>query len=340
MRIEMGEKKILITGGTGSVGVTLVETLLRLKPNVVRIFSNDEDGLNRLESRLGQGKVRFLFGDVRNLSRLEHAMEDIDIVFHLASLKHVSTCEHDPLEAVETNVIGTQNVVEASLREEVSKVIFTSSDKAANPQNVLGITKLLAEKLITAANLRCTRCIFSSIRFGNILWSRGSVSDIVRRELEKKEKVMNVTDPDMTRFVLPVSQAVDLILKALGLMAGGEVFVPKISPVSVATLLKSITRYGASRFGFDSDEIKLRMVGARDGDKLYEELFTEHEAKRTLELKNLFIILPSMLELREKLEQRYLNMGARPTKSKSYSSRDVKLLSDVQMCKLLETKDF
>lgn len=337
MSEELERKSILITGGTGSIGVALVQVLLKFGPKVVRVFSNDEDELYALGQKLEAHKnLRLLVGDLRDISRLRHAIENIDIVFHLAALKHVPLCEYNPFEAIKTNVIGTQNLIEVAIAEEVDKVIFTSSDKAASPANVLGATKLLAEKLITAANYYKgpRKTIFSSVRFGNVLGSRGSIIPLLKKQIESYKKV-TITDPNMTRFTMRMDEAIELILKALKIMLGGEVFVFKMPAVKVADLVEVVVDTQALKGAYKPEEVKVEVVGARPGEKSYEELMGEEEARRAVELEDIFVVLPHITELFNRLKDYYADMGAKPAELKPYSSRESVLLSKEEIKKLL-----
>jgi FlaA1/EpsC-like NDP-sugar epimerase len=333
---KISGKNILITGGTGSIGVALTKKLLEFNPRVLRIFSHDENELSQLEQKLhDQKSIRFLIGDVRDISRLQLAMENIDLVFHLASLKHVPICEYNPFEAVKTNVLGTQNLIAVAIREEVEKVIFASSDKAANPANVLGATKLLAEKLMTAANYfkGPRKTIFSSVRFGNVLGSRGSIIPLIKTKIN--DKVVTITDPNMTRFIMPMDQALNLMLKALELMGGGEVFVFKMCPIRVVNLIEAIVEIEAEKNNYRPEEVKMKLIGSRPGEKLYEGLMSEEESTRALELEDMFIILPHIPELFEKLLDHYSNMGTRLVQPRAYNSRDSEFLTKAKIKELL-----
>jgi len=337
MSEELKRKSILITGGTGSIGAALVQVLLKFGPKVVRIFSNDEDELYALGQKLEAHKnVRLLVGDLRDISRLRRAIENIDIVFHLAALKHVPMCEYNPFEAVKTNVIGTQNLIEVAMAEEVETVIFTSSDKAVSPANVLGATKLLAEKLIVAANYYKgpRKTIFSSVRFGNVLGSRGSIIPLLKMQIENYKKV-TITDPNMTRFIMPMDEAIELMLKALRIMLGGEIFVFKMPAVKVADLVDVVVNTQAPKADFKPEEIKVEVVGVRPGEKLYEELMGEEEARRAVELEDVFVVLPHITELFDRLKDYYADMGAKPAQLKPYSSRESVLLSKEEIKELL-----
>jgi FlaA1/EpsC-like NDP-sugar epimerase len=288
------DKKILITGGTGSIGSELVRKLLECSPKVIRIFSNDENAQFDLEQELKEyNNLRFLVGDIRDKERLKMASEDIDIVFHAAALKHVPLCEYNPFEAIKTNVIGTQNLLETAIDEEVEKVVTISTDKAVNPVNVMGATKLLAERLTIAANyyrgLRKT--VFSCVRFGNVLGSRGSVVQLFEKQIKKGGPV-TVTSPDMMRFVMSPQRAIELMLKAAEIAKGEEIFIFKMPALRVGTLAEVMIEKLAPKYGYDPKKIKVKLIGRRKGEKLYEELMTEDEATNAYETKDMLVVLP------------------------------------------------
>ncbi|NQT30401.1 MAG: polysaccharide biosynthesis protein [Candidatus Saganbacteria bacterium] len=298
MREHFKGKKILVTGGTGSIGSEIVRQLLSYDPETIRVYSNDEDAQFNLSQEVGaKGRVRFLFGDIRERERLKWAMQGIDVVFHAAALKHVSACEFDPFEAVKTNVMGTENVIKIALEENVEKVINISTDKAANPINVLGATKLLAERItISANNYRGKkRTILSSVRFGNVLASRGSVVPIFLKQIKNGGPV-TVTDPDMTRFVMTIPQAVGLILKATFLADGGEIFILKMPAVKIGLLAEAMVEMFAPALGYKASDIKIENVGVRAGEKYHEELMTHMEESNAKEMDGLFVVSSQMLD--------------------------------------------
>jgi len=329
-------KKILVTGGTGCIGSELVRRLLKYKPKVIRIFSNDEDNTFRMMQELGRGgNKRFLIGDIRDKERLMLAMEGIDIVYHTAALKHVPLCEYNPFEAIKTNVLGTQNVIEAALSNDVDKVINISTDKAVNPINTMGATKLLAEKLVMDANFYkgLRKTIFSCVRFGNVLFSRGSVIPLFEEQIRQK-KPITITDPDMTRFMMSISDTIDLVFKATLMAKGREIFILKMPVVRLGDLTDVVIEKYAQEYGYKKGDIKKKIVGPRPGEKMFEELMTETEAKMAFETDDMLII-PPQLELPDiKLEVPNYP-GARYSKLNRYISRDVKPLSKKEIKKLL-----
>jgi FlaA1/EpsC-like NDP-sugar epimerase len=287
-------RKILITGGTGSIGSGLVRRLLEFNPKVIRIFSNDENALFDLEQELKEySNLRFLVGDVRDKERLKKATENMEIVFHAAALKHVPLCEYNPFEAIKTNVIGTQNLLEVAIDMNVEKVITISTDKAVSPVNVMGATKLLAERLTIAANYYkgLRRTVFSCVRFGNVLGSRGSVVRLFEKQIQNGGPV-TLTDPDMVRFVMSMDRAIELVLKAAEMAKGEEIFIFKMPALHIKNLADVMIQRLAPKYRYDSKDIELRITGRRKGEKLYEELMTEDEAANAYETEDMLIVLP------------------------------------------------
>ncbi len=287
-------KTILVTGGAGSIGSELVRSVLKYSPKTVRVLDNDETRLFELEHSIHDSHIRTFVGDVKDYERLKRAIEDVDLVFHAAALKHVPLCEYNPFEAVKTNVVGTQNVINASLDEEVEKMILISTDKAVNPTNVMGATKLLAERLTISANNykgRRKTC-FSCVRFGNVLNSRGSVLPVFIKEIQNGGPV-TITDPCMTRFTMSIPRAISLILRACEMAQGGEIFILKMNCINVMDLAEAAIEFFAPRYGFDQKAIPLKTVGRRPGEKDFEELMSSEEAKIVSECGDLYIIDPN-----------------------------------------------
>jgi len=318
------DKTILVTGGVGSIGTELVKRLIELDPKAIRVFDNNETGLFNLDHELTTEKMRTLIGDVRDYKRLRRAFEDVDVVFHTAALKHVPLCEYNPFEAVRTNVIGTQNAINAALEERVQTFIFISTDKAVNPRNVMGATKLLAERLVISANYykgkRKTR--FSCVRFGNVLDSRGSVIELFKKQIAQS-KCITITDPKMTRFVMGIPEATELILKAGEIAGGGELFVLKMPALYIGDLAAAAIEVFAPLYGYKPDEIKTKIVGKRRGEKLFEELFTDDEARDAVDQDGLIVLYTE--EDRSATERIRFN----------YTSNSAKKISTSEIKKLL-----
>lgn len=278
------DKTILVTGGTGSFGRAFLNYVLtKFSPRKVIVFSRDEYKQYDMAKKFGKDRrVRFFLGDVRDKDRLARALWRVDYVIHAAALKQVPAAEYNPFEFVKTNVIGSQNVIEASIDNHVKKVIALSTDKAANPINLYGATKLCSDKLFIAANAyaggRETK--FAVVRYGNVLGSRGSVIPLF---LEQKEKgTITITDRRMTRFWITLSQAVAFVIKCFEMMDGGEIFVPKIPSMKVVDLAKTIC-----------PKCKMEEIGIRPGEKLHEVMIPKDDARNTIEFEDFYVIMPS-----------------------------------------------
>lgn len=284
-------KKVLVTGGSGSIGQKIVKELLNYDVDVVRVLDNNETALFDLEQDLNSPKIRTLVGDIRDYKRLERAFKDIDVIFHAAAYKHVPLCEYNPMDAVKTNVIGTQNIIDAAINCGVEKVILISTDKAVTPVNVMGATKLLAERLMISSNVYSGRdgTKFSCVRFGNVLNSRGSVIPIFKKQI-KNGGPLTITDERMTRFIMHIHEAAKLILNAGSLSDGGEIFILKMPSVRVPDLAEAMIEYYAPKYGFDTADIDIEVIGKRIGEKLHEDLMTPDEIIYAEDHGDLFII--------------------------------------------------
>lgn len=275
---------VLVTGGTGSFGKKFIETMLRdYHPRKIIVFSRDE--LKQHEMRISgfdHVDLRYFIGDVRDLNRLRRAMQGVDVVVHTAALKQVPACEYNPMEAIKTNVLGSSNVIEAALDAGVSKVMALSTDKAVNPINLYGATKLAAEKLFVQSNAYAggTATRYSSVRYGNVVGSRGSVIPVFLKQ-KNKEK-LTITDVRMTRFWITLDQGISFVIRCIEQMQGGEVFVPKIPSMKVVDIAKVI-----------APDAELEAIGIRPGEKLHEVLIHEDEARLTIELEDMFVVQPS-----------------------------------------------
>lgn len=281
--MDWKDKTVLITGGTGSFGHKFVETMLAdHHPAKIIVFSRDELKQHEMRSSgFDDPTLRYFIGDVRDRLRLRRAMHDVDIVVHAAALKQVPACEYNPIEAIMTNIMGARNVVEAALDTGVEKVMALSTDKAVNPINLYGATKLAAEKLFVQSNAYAagTGTRFACVRYGNVLGSRGSVVPVFRQQREGGR--ITITDERMTRFWLAIDQGVRFTITAIERMQGGEVFVPKIPSMRVVDLAKAI-----------APDAELEFIGIRPGEKLHEVLISEDESRHTLELDDLFVVEP------------------------------------------------
>ncbi len=284
-------KQILVLGGTGSIGSVIVKELLRYNPKQVRVYSRDESKhQDLLHSLKDSSKVRSLVGDIRDYGRLNFAMDGIDIVFNAAAMKHVPLCEYNPFEAIKTNVLGTQNVLDIALKHNVEKVITISTDKAAEPNSTLGATKLLAERLtaVTHAYKGNRRTVFSAVRFGNVLGSSNSLLPTIRRQVLTGQPV-TITDARMTRFIMPVESAVQLVFKAVANMKGGEIFVLKMPSVRIEDLIKEYVGLLREKNNIRR-KISYTYIGKQPGEKMHEKLVSQHETEEVLEKGALFAI--------------------------------------------------
>jgi UDP-N-acetylglucosamine 4,6-dehydratase len=281
-------KRILVTGGTGSFGKAFVKRLDELLEfRRIVIFSRDELKQYEMEqsfSRESVARLRFFIGDVRDLARLEMAMRDIDYVIHAAALKQVPAAEYNPFECIHTNVLGAENVVRAALRNGVSRVIALSTDKASNPINLYGASKLASDKIFVAANhlSGSTKNRFSVVRYGNVIGSRGSVVPLFRKLMAEGADSLPITDENMTRFWITLREGVDFVLSCLEMMRGGEIFVPKIPSMRITDLARTM-----------APGLKHNVVGIRPGEKLHETMITEGDARTTVEMADRFVIEPA-----------------------------------------------
>lgn len=288
---EINGKTILITGGTGSFGKKFVERIINnYKPKKLIIFSRDELKQFDMQSIFPANKypfIRFFIGDIRDFNRLEMALRGVDIVIHSAALKHVPIAEYNPYECIQTNVIGAENLVRASLKCGVQKVIALSTDKAVSPINLYGASKLAADKIFIAGNnIRGTDpTIFSVVRYGNVVGSRGSVIPFFQKLIKEGVDSLPITDESMTRFWITLNQGIDFILSNLAIMKGGEVFIPKIPSMKIVDIARSLY-----------PKIKTHNIGIRPGEKLHEWMLTSDESYKTIELNDRYVILPSFMK--------------------------------------------
>ena len=288
----LNDKVVLITGGTGSFGQKFAEIVFeKYKPKKVIIFSRDEFKQNEMSKRFPSGRfnIRYFLGDIRDKNRLERAFENVDFVVHAAALKQVPALEYNPMEAVKTNILGADNIADVAVDKGVKKVIALSTDKAVNPINLYGATKLVAEKIFIDANAYGGyRVKFSAVRYGNVVASRGSVIELFLKLRKQNVSEFPITSERMTRFWMTLEQSVELVLKALQESEGGEIFVPKIPSMRIVDLVKAI-----------APECKFKIIGIRPGEKINEVLISENEARRTKIFGDMFVILPQFFERKE-----------------------------------------
>lgn len=292
MSNNIDNKVILVSGGCGSIGSVLVKKLIQdFNPKQVRVLDNNEAGLfQAMRQQADNKKVRFLLGDVRDKDRIKWAMKNVDIVFHTAALKHVALNEYSPFESVKTNVLGTQNMLEAALENEIKTFVNISTDKAANPTSTMGASKLLAERLTVGADYfkGSNQTVFTSVRFGNVLNSSGSVLPIFMDQIQKNEP-LTVTDKNMIRYFMTIEQAVELIFKAANLAKGGEIFILKMPALRIIDLAEVLLDL------FKLPKTAIKFIGKRPGEKMYEKIVTRTEAQQALELKYMYV-LPTAIE--------------------------------------------
>jgi len=337
MNTYFNGKRVMVTGACGTVGSVLVRQLLENCENC------EVTGLDNNESELffiGQTysdypNARFYLADVRDRDRLTREMAHIDIVFHTAAFKHVILCEQSPFEAVQTNIIGVQNIISAAFENQPEKVIFTSSDKAVNPTNVMGTSKLMGERLMTAAscNRRGNGPVFSSTRFGNVLGSRGSVIPIFHDQIRRGGPV-TLTDTDMTRFIMSIEEAVRLVLESAQLALGGEVFITKMPIIRISDLAEVMIRELATGYGYNPDDIKIKTIGSKPGEKMYEELMSREETRRTWELENYFTVFPAFTDLYHPVNYNYPNIVSKII-DRPYCSENEECLSQKELTSFL-----
>ncbi len=280
------DKSVLITGGTGSFGKKFVKTILaRYSPKRIIIFSRDELKQYEMQQEFNVPAMRYFIGDVRDCERLKQAMRGVDFVIHAAALKHVPAAEYNPMECIKTNIHGAENVIAAAIENEVEKVIALSTDKAANPINLYGATKLASDKLFVAANniagTRRTR--FSVVRYGNVVGSRGSVVPLFRKLIADGVDALPITDPRMTRFWITLQQGVDFVFKNFERMHGGEIFVPKIPSATITNLAAAM-----------APDLHTRIIGIRPGEKLHEIMCPSDDSHLTLEFHDHYVIRPTI----------------------------------------------
>ena len=332
-------KKILVTGGTGSLGQSLTKRLLETDADTIRIFSRNESKQVEMESKFDNGRLRFLIGDIRDNQRLVTAFEDIDIVFHAAALKHVPVIEYNPFEAIKTNVYGSQNVIDASLSQDVEKVICIGTDKAVSPLNTYGATKLLMEKLFVSANNSLNekrhKTSFLALRYGNVVGSSGSVIPKFIKMINEGKKI-TITDSEMTRFSITMEQALDFIIDCTQNGKPSEIYVPKLKSYSIMDVKDAL---------FDLlGKTDFNVVGIRPGEKLHETLINSEEIRNSWDLQNKFMI-SNPIRNDDEIIQSYDNQIKKITDIDEYSSKIVthhsknELIEIIKKSNLLNHKD-
>ena len=326
-------KIIMITGGTGSFGNKFVEIFSKkYKPKKIIIYSRDEYKQYLMQKKYDSKKypfLRFLIGDVRDYERLKIAMRNVDFVVHAAALKQVPAAEYNPMEFIKTNIHGAENIINAALATDVKKVIALSTDKAANPINLYGATKLASDKIFIAANniTGTKNNIFSVVRYGNVIGSRGSVVPLFKELIEKKSEYLPITDTRMTRFWFSLDDSVNFVISCFKKMIGKEIFVPKIPSIRITDLAKAM-----------NPKAKLKIIGIRPGEKIHEQMCPKESSGHTLEFNKYFIIFPSDENLNEKIKvisKKNKELGKKVKETFEYSSGSNKYFLNINTIKKL-----
>jgi len=322
------DKRVLVTGGCGTVGRELVRQLLE-EYNAGELIAtdNNESELFFLEQRFSKhNNASFFLADVRDPNKLSQMLKQMNIVFHTAAFKHVILCERSPFEAVQTNIMGVQNLIRGAIENKVERVVFTSSDKAVNPTSVMGTSKLMGERLMTAANSnsRAEGPIFISTRFGNVLGSRGSVIPIFREQIRRGGPV-TLTDPEMTRFIMSIKEAIRLVIESAYLAVGGEVFITKMPVIRIQDLAEVMIQELSPRFGHSAANVKIEVIGTKPGEKMYEELMSIEETRRAWELQRYFAVLPAYGSIYRNIEYNYADIIHKEVGNPYHSDNEVPL---------------
>lgn len=328
MRRFYNGKKVLIIGAAGTVGGEIARQLSGLGLSELKLVDNNESEMFFLMEKYKARRNVFCFmGDVRDSERICDMAGGMDIIIHAAAYKHVILSEYNPFDAVQTNIIGVENVIRAAKKTGVKCVLFTSSDKAVNPTNVMGTSKLMGERLMTAANAVKSgyKTIFSSTRFGNVVGSRGSVVPLFYKQVKNKCPV-TITDRRMTRFIMTIEESARLVLRSVTIARGGEVFVTKMPVVRIPDLAEAMIKIAAPRFGLKPSDIKTEMIGAKPGEKLFEELMSDEERHRSLELNDMFVVTPAFKSIYKSINYKYPKIVSNRVE-KSYVSSNEKPMS-------------
>lgn len=324
------DKVLLITGGTGSFGNAVLKKFLDSDIKEIRIFSRDEKKQDDIRKKYNNNKLKFYLGDVRDSNSINAAMYGVDYIFHAAALKQVPSCEFHPLEAVKTNIIGTENVLDSALKNEVKKVIVLSTDKAVYPINSMGISKAMMEKVAVAKSRSSSKTIISITRYGNVMSSRGSVIPLFLKQIQLN-KPITITDPNMTRFMMTLEDAVDLVIYAFEHSKSGDIFVQKAPAATIATLAKAITEL------LDKKNHPIDIIGTRHGEKLYEALLSREEIIASEDMGDYFRVPP---DLRDINYGNYIDKGkVKISSAQDYNSHNTEQLSVIEMKKLLTKLD-
>lgn len=324
-------KKILITGGTGSFGNAILQKFLKSGVSEIRIFSRDEKKQDDMRKRYNNSKIKFYIGDVRDYNSVLNAIGGSDYIFHAAALKQVPSCEFHPMEAVKTNILGTENVLDAAINLNVRRVIVLSTDKAVYPINAMGISKAMMEKVAIQKSFFNSKTIINIVRYGNVMASRGSVIPLFLNQLHHK-KPITITDPNMTRFMMSLEDAIDLVNYTFKNGKSGEIFVQKAPATNLLTLAEAMKNL------LDMKDHPVDIIGTRHGEKLFEVLMSREETIRSKDLKNYYCILPDTRDLNY---EKFINVGEKKISiSEEYNSHNTIQLNLKQTQKLLNKLDF
>lgn len=333
------DRKILITGAAGTIGKEIVSQLFSFEPAELRLMDNNETEMFFLMEEYQNKNIFCFLGDVRDRDKIIKLADGIDIIIHTAAFKHVKLSEYNPFDVVQTNIIGVENVIRAANECNVKYVLFTSSDKAVNPTSVMGTSKLMGERLITAANAvkNSSKTIFSSTRFGNVIGSRGSVVPLFMKQIKKGGPV-TITDKRMTRFIMTIDDAAELVLKSAMIARGGEVFVTKMNVVKIPDLAEVMIEILAPRYGYKPSKIKSIEIGAKPGEKLYEELINMEEVNRSIELRDMFVITPAFKSMYQSINYVYPDTVSNKVHKSYISASEIPLDKDELKMYLIENK--
>jgi FlaA1/EpsC-like NDP-sugar epimerase len=323
----------LITGICGTIGRKLLERVLELRPrHVVGIDNNESELFYLYDEHKKSAVIKLYTVDLRDGPELASRMAGCEIVLHAAAVKHVFLCEESPFAAIHVNILGSQNVIDAAVRTGVERLLLTSSDKAVNPTNVMGTSKLMAERLVTAASARIwnEKQVFTSTRFGNVLGSRGSVIPLFIRQIRSGGPV-TITHPEMTRFIMTLDEAARLVMDSLFLARGGEIFVTKMPVVRIGDLAQVMVEELAPVHGYRPSDIPVEIIGPRIGEKMYEELMNEEEVGRSIELPRYFVIRPAILPSFRCIDYTYPDMSPARAPERPYNSRNARAMSKEEL---------